>query len=139
MESTIRVSVVDLSWVLFRLSSALLAALMAASMLWGRCACCVVVFSAPESPHDCCKRSHAGDCGTPAPKHPVGKQCPHQTLALENYTSVEPDTGQVLEFFSVTPLPEALFEAAAVFSTSVNLPLVHAPPDLYLLNSILLV
>jgi hypothetical protein len=125
--------------VLFRFSSTLLAALLAATLLWGRCACCVEVFSAPPSQHDCCKRPHSGDCGTPAPKHPAGQQCPRQTLALENYTPVEPVTGQVLEFLPSNPSPEALPEAAAVFSASDELPLVHAPPDLYLLNSVLLI
>jgi len=122
-----------------RFSNAFLAALLAVNLLWGQCACCAAVFSAPESPHDCCKRSQSGDCGTPAPKHPVDKQCPHQTLALENYTKVEPNTGPLLEFFPAIPSPEALPEPAAVLITSGDLPLVHAPPDLYLLNSILLI
>ena len=124
---------------MFRFSSTLLALLLMGTLLVGQCTCCAVVSTAPDAPHDCCKRSESGDCGTPASQQPVERKCPHQSFALENYTKVELDTARLLEFFPAIASPEVPAEPETVVSALGDLPLVHAPPDLYLLNSILLI
>jgi hypothetical protein len=92
-----------------------------------------------DSPHDCCKRSGAGPCGTPSSKQPAEKKCPNQSLALENYTKVELETGHTpvlpvwVSWFEALPAREVVIRVAG------HPPLGHAPPDLYLLHSILVI
>jgi len=125
--------------VLQKFSSTVLALLLMGSMLWGQCASCPLFLAAQEPTHGCCQGSRSGHGGMPAPEQPHQKSCPNQTFALENYTKIAIDAGQLLEHLPADAPLELLPESADGFGTSPELLLAHAPPDLYLLNSALLI
>jgi len=125
---------------LYKVTSACLAVFLLGSMLWGRCACCPPVVAAQGPVHDCCRRTESGHCGKPGPGQPAPKQCPHQTLALESYAKVELDLADLLApLAKVTLMPELLLESRIPLRSGSEPLLIHAPPDVYLLNSTFLI
>jgi hypothetical protein len=118
-----------------RISIAASALLLAGSLLWGRCVSCRTL-AAQEPAHDCCQKD---SCHRDSSPQPVGKQCPHQAQALEQYAKADPVTpvaavtAVVIDAGSdLAPLPAVRVSPAAPL-------LVHSPPDLYLRNSALLI
>jgi len=109
--------------------------LLAGSLLWDRCLSCRTL-AAQEPVHDCC---HQGSCHRDSGQPPAGKECPHQTPALEGYAKVDP----VIPGAEVAALPLDTDAAPAPLPTprmvSAAPLLVHSPPDLYLRNSTLLI
>lgn len=125
---------------LYKVTSAWLAVLLLGTMLWGQCRSCPLVVAAQGSVHDCCQRTESGHCGNPAPEGPGQKPCPHQALALESYAKVELDLADLLApLAKVTLMPELLLESRVLLRSGGEPLLIHAPPDVYLLNSTFLI
>jgi hypothetical protein len=120
---------------LAKLSSALLAVLLAGSVLWGQCAYCPLIAPAHASNHDCCQpQRHSGSCQMPSPKQPAGKTCPNLALTPVSHQAVS--APQLAAPATITaPLPEIHFAPLADASIQAD----PSPPDRYLLNSVLLV
>jgi hypothetical protein len=85
--------------------------------------------------HDCC---NSGRCKLPSGDSTEHKQCPHQTLSLENYTQADPVAPTaVVAPVSLDAGPE-LAPQAAHLPVAENW-VAHSPPDLYLRNGVLLI
>jgi hypothetical protein len=130
--------VVTSSQVLRGASSAFLAVFLLAGMLWGRCANCPPTAPEKAGQPDCCQRHHSDDCQAPTPKQ-TGTTCPNLALVPVPHQAIDLDIAQL-----VAPAPAHAVEvvpepAAAAFAPAAEGTAIHAPPDLYLLNSTLLV
>jgi hypothetical protein len=107
---------------------------LALSAAWGACALCPDNQASPPARHGCCPPP--GTSGsTPAPDKP----CPKHSLSANAYDNVDSISLQA-------PAPVAavltLAELPAPFRIQLAVdiaPVVHAPPNLLLLNSILLI
>lgn len=124
-----------------KISSALLGVLVVGAMLGVQCIACASGTAAQPSGHGCCTHPHKGSCHVPSPGQLAQTHCPALTLEPPSFHRAPISLGLV-----VSPLPVAVSipdlgpnpESASGLPAAGAL-LVHAPPDLYLLNSSLLV
>jgi hypothetical protein len=116
------------------------AVLLTWSLTAGTCAFCPVEQQRQPSKHDCCQPARPSDCGQSKPHD--SKECPNRHFALENYSKVEADpllaTHAPVAIAMVQPAADVLPPASVHVREAIS-PLVHAPPDLYLLNSVFLI
>jgi len=110
---------------------------LALSAAWGACALCPDSQPTPPARHSCCD-PHGTSTNTPSPD----KSCPRHSLAADAYDKVEAASLQnasvplsVAAVLTVTESPAPVHDQLSVDIA----PVVHAPPDLYLHNSVLLV
>jgi len=107
------------------------------SAAWGACALCPESLAAPPARHDCC------DPDGTSTKAPTSNQpCPRHSLAAGAYDNVKAGS---LES-ATTPLSAAAVLTSAELPAPVHnqhrvdiSPVIHAPPDLFLRNSVLLI
>jgi hypothetical protein len=117
-----------------RISSAALVLLLVFGAVWGECASCPLV--APQK-HGCCGR-HSGNCQMPSPNGERHQTCPNVLLAPVSHHNAQINLAQILAPAPVAVMvetPAISFAPAAAVPAKLN----TGPPDLYLLNSILLV
>jgi hypothetical protein len=126
--------------VITRLVSTVLAVLLTGTVLCGQCVFCPAFQKATTSEdHGCCKPSSSEHCGT----SPASKQsrC-HNHRFDENYNKVELNLSQLFQpaVTTVSDADELITGRPVLYHIrrESTKPL-HSPPELYLLNSILLV
>ena len=114
----------------------MLAVLLMATVWLGRCVSCRTL-AAQEPVHDCCQKD---SCHRDSSHPPAGKQCPHQALALEHYAKAGPAAPAAA--VAAVPLDAASDLAPQPrtgYQPVLEMRHAHAPPDLYLCNSVLLI
>ena len=107
------------------------------SAVWGACALCPDSQAAPPARHSCCD-PHGTSSSAPSSNKP----CPRHSLAAAAYDNVEAGSLQSAQApVSITAVL-AVVEIPASVHTQLSVdiaPVVHAPPDLCLYNSVLLI
>ena len=107
------------------------------SAAWGACALCPDSQAAPPARHSCCD-PHGTSTNTPAPNKP----CPRHSLTADTYDNIEsgslqgaPAPVSISADLTLAELPAPVHDQLSVDIA----PVVHAPPDLFLYNSVLLI
>jgi hypothetical protein len=107
---------------------------LALSAAWGACALCPDNQASPKAHHGCCDPPGTST-STPSPD----KQCPRHSLAANTYDGVESGSLQApVAVAAILTLAELPVPVHNLLSMDIA-PVVHAPPDLFLHNSVLLI
>jgi hypothetical protein len=114
--------------------------LLSVSLAWtltgGQCVFCPDTQATQSSQHDCCKHGRPPQRGQTDSRDSHDKLCPGHGAAFENYGKAEIERPDVIQAFLPVAAPDKTF---GVFIPGDIQAVRHPPPELCLLNSVLLI
>ena len=120
-----------------KLSTVCLAVVLAGTLLWGRCVSCFAAQTASNHAHDCCKPPVSDHCGKNTPK-----RCTQDPTGPAEYQKAQSELSQLIGLSEAPAFGAASYAEPATSAAPEKLDafiLLHSPPELYLLNSTLLI